>query len=190
MSRAVRSGAAAPGSVLTRVEHAGPRRGPTAQRPARRRASAAYDRRVIVIASEFNRPITHELLRGASGALRSAGIPTRNIEVFWVPGAFELPAVAARAARRSPRPDAIIALGALIRGQTAQYEVIANAVASGLSQLAVSEVLPVTFGLIVAETLAQAKARAGGALGNRGAEAAHAAVAVLRLFDRLEPEPS
>jgi 6,7-dimethyl-8-ribityllumazine synthase len=98
---------------------------------------------------------------------------------------FELPVVAARIARSRPRPHAIIALGALIRGQTPQYEVIAHAVAQGLVQVAVSTSIPVTFGVIVATTLAQAKARAGGPMGNRGEEAAMAALAVLRLFDGL-----
>ena len=86
-------------------------------------------------------------------------------------------------AKARRRPDAIIALGALIRGQTLQYDVIAHAVAQGLLQVAVTHRIPVTFGVIVATSVAQARARAGGRLGNRGAEAALAAVDVLQLFE-------
>ena len=117
--------------------------------------------------------------------MRRAGASSADIRLLWVPGAFELPVAAARIAKSRPRPDAVIALGALIRGQTPQYEVIAHAVAQGLSQVAVTAAIPVTFGVIVASTLAQAKARAGGAMGNSGEEAALAALAVLRIFERI-----
>jgi 6,7-dimethyl-8-ribityllumazine synthase len=104
--------------------------------------------------------------------------------LVWVPGSFELPVAAARLAAASPRPDAIIALGTLIRGETPQYDAIAHAVANGLTHVAVSTGVPVGFGVVVAETLAQARARAGGRLGNRGEEAALAALDLLHLFDR------
>ena len=146
---------------------------------------SAKGRRFVIVASQFHPAIARALVRGATGALRRAGASSRQIRLLWVPGAFELPVVAARATRIRPRPDAIIALGALIRGQTPQYEVLAHAVAQGLSQVAVSARLPVTFGLIVAKTLTQARARAGGSMGNRGAEAAMAAVATLQLLKRL-----
>ena len=83
--------------------------------------------------------------------------------------------------KRRPRPDAILALGALIRGETPQYEVLAHAVAHGLTQVSVNSGIPVTFGVIVAENVAQARARAGGAHGNRGEEAALAALAMMDL---------
>jgi 6,7-dimethyl-8-ribityllumazine synthase len=163
-------------------------------------------KRFVLIASQFHPPISRALVHGAVDVLRRAGAASSAIDLLWVPGAFELSVVAARVAHRQPRPHAIIALGALIRGQTAQYEVLAHAVAQGLSQVSVTERIPVSFGLIVADTMAQAKARAGlpaprsarrshgrhrgkarqagGSMGNRGAEAALAALAVLRLFDR------
>ena len=94
--------------------------------------------------------------------------------------------MAARLAAAQPPPDAIIAVGCLIRGETPQYEVIAHAVADGLSHVSVTSGVPVTFGIIVAETVAQAQARAGGRVGNRGVEAALAALAVLRLLHRVE----
>ena len=139
----------------------------------------------MLIASQFNQPITRALIRGAADVLHRSGVPNRNIRLLWVPGAFELPVVAARVAASRPRPHAIIAVGALIRGETSQYEVIAHAVAQGLSQVSVTAGMPVTFGIVVAATLAQARARAGGSAGNRGAEAAAAALAVLRLFETL-----
>ncbi len=146
---------------------------------------SAKGKRFVIIASQFNRPITVALVRGATGILHRAGVLRRDIHLWWVPGAFELPVVAAQAARSRPRPHAIIAVGALIRGETPQYEILAHAVAEGLTRVAVNERLPVTFGIVVATTAAQAKARAGGSMGNRGAEAALAALAVLHLFDTL-----
>ena len=139
----------------------------------------AKGRHFTVIASQFNPTLTHALVKGAVNTLRKAGAAPSNIEIVWVAGAFELPVMAARAVKAYPRPDAVVALGALVRGETAQYAVIAHAVSQGLMQVSVASAIPVTFGVIVAETLAQAKARAGGNLGNRGSEAAEAALSVL-----------
>ena len=152
--------------------------------------------RFVIIASRFNRVVTSRLVDGARGVLLKAGVSPRAIDILWVPGAFELPVVAAHLARPGsragrvgargrPAPDAIIAVGTLIRGETSQYEILANAVAQGLSQVAVTTGIPVTFGVIVADSAAQVRARAGGRMGNRGAEAAMAAVEVLRLFETL-----
>ena len=144
--------------------------------------AAARGRRFVLLASQFNRPIALALVRGATDVLRRSGAVSSAIRVVWVPGAFELPVAAARAVKRHPRPDAVLALGALIRGETPQYLVIAHAVAQGLTQVAVMSGIPVMFGVIVAETAAQAKARSGGAKGNRGEEAALAALAMLKSF--------
>ena len=157
-------------------------------RPSPRSRSAhggrdARGKQFVLIASQFHASISRSLIRGATSVLRRAGASSHDIRLLWVPGAFELPVVAARAARSRPRPDAIIALGALIRGETPQYEVLAHAVAHGLSHVAVTTRIPVTFGVIVAATLAQAAARAGGSMGNRGEEAARAALDVLRLCE-------
>jgi len=142
-------------------------------------------KRFVLVASSCNPTITRGLVREATSVLRRHGVFQADIQVLWVPGAFELPVVAARVAAAQPHPDAVIALGALIRGETPQYEVIAHAVAQGLEQVAVTASIPVTFGVVVAATLAQAKARSGRTQHNRGAEAALAAIAVLRMFDRL-----
>lgn len=156
------------------------------RRPRRSRPSGiARGKRFVILAAEFNRPLTDALVRGALRALERHGAAAARIRTVWVPGAFELPVVAARAVKARPRPDAVIALGVLIRGETAQYEVIAHAVAQGLGQVSVTTGVPVTFGVIVAETPAQARARAGGPRGNRGEDAALAALSVLQLFHRL-----
>lgn len=140
----------------------------------------------MLIASQFHSSIVRALVRGATGVLRRQGAASSQIRLLWAPGAFELPVIAARVARTRPRPHAIIALGTLIRGETLQYEVLAHAVAQGLSQVAVDTQIPVTFGIVVATTRAQAEARSGGALRNRGEEAAMAALATLRLFERIQ----
>ena len=144
---------------------------------------AKSPRRFVILASEFNPSITRALVSGATDVLRRHGVPARCVRLIWVPGAFELPVVAARIAASRPRPSAIIAVGTILRGETPQYEVLAHAVAQGLAQVAVSSRIPVTFGIVVATTMAQAKARAGGSMGNRGKDAALAALAVLRLFN-------
>jgi len=165
---------AAPGSSLRR------RRVPSSAVNGRWRT-----RRFAIIASQFNASISEALVQGAAETLRRAGVPHRNVRLLWVPGAFELPVVATRLAESRRAPDAIIAVGALIRGATPQYEVLAHAVAQGLSQVSVKTGVPVTFGIIVATTVAQARARAGGAMGHRGSEAARAALDVLQLFEKL-----
>jgi 6,7-dimethyl-8-ribityllumazine synthase len=151
-------------------------------------APSARGKTFVLVASAFYPSISRALIAGATRTLRAAGASAAAIDVLWAPGCFELPVLARRAAARRPAPDAIIALGALIRGQTAQYEVIANAAAQGLVQLSVATGIPVTFGVIVAETPAQALARAGlgkRPAGHRGEEAAAAALNLLGQFARL-----
>jgi 6,7-dimethyl-8-ribityllumazine synthase len=142
-------------------------------------------KRFAIIASRFNSSLTRALVAGAADTLRRAGVSDRRIRVVWVPGAFELPVIARQLAGKHPRPSAIIAVGALIRGETTQHEVIANAAAQGLASVSVDTGIPVTFGVIVAETPAQAAARAGGSAGHRGREAAQAALAVLECIEQL-----
>ncbi len=158
----------------------------SAARPPLGTRSVWRDRHFVIVASQFHVSIAKALVQGAVDVLRRAGVSSTGIRLLWVPGAFEIPVVAARAAEAHPRPHAIIALGALIRGETVQYEVLAHAVTGGLTALSVSTGIPVTNGIIVSNTLAQARARAGGPMGNRGAEAATAAVSLLQLFDALK----
>lgn len=155
------------------------------------RSRARCPWRIALIASAFYPPLSRALVRGATDVLIQAGVARSQLQVVWAPGAFELPLVAQRLLRRHPRPDAVVALGALIRGDTPQYEVIAHAVAAGLMRVSLTTGVPVTFGVIVATSMAQAKARAGarpgsrkgragGSHSHRGAEAARAALDVLQ----------
>ena len=148
------------------------------------RSGATRRARIALIASRFNPQITESLVQGAREALAEHGVAASNVSVTWVPGAFELP-VAAACVAASARPEAIVALGCLIKGQTAQYLAIAQAVAHGLVQVSLETKIPVTFGVIVAESMALAKARAGGSVGNRGREAALAAVAMVDVTGTL-----
>jgi 6,7-dimethyl-8-ribityllumazine synthase len=142
-------------------------------------------RRVAVLASRFNEEIVRRLVDGALGALVGQGADLDDVDVIWVPGAWELP-VAARYLLESERYDAIVAVGAVIRGETAHFDYIAGETARGLQQLTLDFGVPVTFGVLTTDTEEQAAARAGGAHGNKGADAALAALEMAELFDRLD----
>jgi len=138
----------------------------------------------VLVASQFNSGVTSALVEGARAELRRHGVRAGQIRTIWVPGAFELPVAAASAATRL-RPHAIIALGCVLKGETPQYAAIGQAAASGLAQVSVETQIPVTFGVIIADSLAQAKARVGGRVGHRGREAALAAVAMVNVLESL-----
>src|SRR5215467_4172164 len=140
--------------------------------------------RVLVLRSTFNAEVVDGLLAGARAALLAMGAGERSVTVCDVPGAFELP-LAASVAARSGRFDAIVALGAVIRGETDHYEHIAREAASGLAAVARETGVPVGFGVLTVTEEAQARARSAPGPGNKGAEAARAAVATARLVARL-----
>lgn len=140
----------------------------------------ATRRSVVIVASRFHAAVTQALAAGAVEALRDAGIAPARIRTQWVAGAFELPVAAAVIAAQA-RPDAIVALGCLIQGQTPQYAAIGGAVAQGLMSVAVQTKIPIGFGVIIADSMSQARQRAGGVFGNRGREAAEAVLEVLAL---------
>lgn len=131
--------------------------------------------RVAIAVSRFNEHITRRLLAGARDALRRCGVDDDAVAVAWAPGAFDLP-VLAQACARSGRYDAVICLGCVIRGDTAHDRYIALGAAVGLGRVALDAQLPVTFGVLTTDTLAQAEERSGGAHGNKGEDAALAAV--------------
>ncbi len=141
-------------------------------------------RRVAVIVSRFNEEVTTRLLEGARDALRRHRLPDSHVDVVWVPGAFELP-VAAEAAAASERYDVIVALGCVIRGETPHFEYVAGEAARGLGNVALAHRIAVGFGVLTTETLEQALARAGGPAGNKGVEAAEAALQTADALDRL-----
>ena len=142
-----------------------------------------------VIVSRFNDFIVKELLSGALDAIKRHGGDLGAVDVVWVPGSYEVPLAAKRLAL-SGRYDAVIALGAVIRGATAHFEYVAGGVASGLSAVALETNLPVIFGVITTETIEQAIERAGTKAGNKGFEAAEAAIEMASLMQRLEDRGS
>lgn len=142
-------------------------------------------RRIAVLVSRFNEAITERLERGATDALLRAGVAEADLDVIHVPGAWELPA-AARAALATERYDALVALGAVIRGETPHFNYVAFAVAEGLAAAGADYDVPIGFGLLTCDTLAQAEARAGGTHGNKGADAGLAALEMVDLMARLD----
>lgn len=144
----------------------------------------AGDLRFTIVASRFNDAIVERLIDGALRALGKCGATAAQVELVRVPGAFDLPAVARRVAD-SGRADAIIALGAVIRGETAHFDYVAGECASGLARIADETGVAVAFGVLTTETEEQAADRAGGEEGNRGADAAQAAIRLARLLRKL-----
>jgi 6,7-dimethyl-8-ribityllumazine synthase len=140
--------------------------------------------RLGLLRSAFNAPVVDGLVAGARGALLASGVREDALEVVTVPGAFELPA-AALAAARSGRFDALVALGAVIRGETDHYEHIAREAAAGLSRVPLDTGVPVGFGVLTCESEGQAEARAAEGEGNKGAEAARAALAMVHVLRGL-----
>ncbi len=137
--------------------------------------------RIAIVAGRFNDHVTKPLLEGALGTLRDLGLD--DVAVYWVPGAFEIPLVAQRLA---PACDAVVCLGAVIRGDTPHFEYVAGAAASGLMNVSVQTGVPVIFGILTTDTMEQALARAGGNVGNKGWEAALAVLEMIDLGSRLE----
>jgi 6,7-dimethyl-8-ribityllumazine synthase len=142
------------------------------------------DLRVAIVAARFNAHIVDALVDGAKSALAAHGLAAEQRPVYRVPGAWELPAVAAMLSRDG-RIDAVVALGCVIRGETSHYDVIVNESARGLMQVSVQSGMPVGNGVLACENEAQAHARAGGKEGNKGAEAALAALELAALARTL-----
>lgn len=146
---------------------------------------AGAGRRIAVCVSRFNEEITTKLLDGAVECLVRHGVKFEDIDVVWVPGAWELPAAAERLVA-SGRYDALVAVGAVIRGETPHFDYVAGAAATGLAAVQRDYGVPVGFGVITTNDDAQAEARAGGAHGNKGWDAALAALEMADLFAGLD----
>jgi len=142
------------------------------------------NRHVAIVVSRFNESVTMRLLEGAIDALERHGGNRADIDVMWVPGAWELPA-GARALLATERYDAIVALGAVIRGETPHFDFVAGEASRGLAAASAEFDVTIGFGLLTTDTLEQADARAGGVHGNKGWDAALAAVEMVALFERL-----
>jgi 6,7-dimethyl-8-ribityllumazine synthase len=145
----------------------------------------ARDLRFAVVASRFNEMIVESLIRGAVDALLRHGAGEERIELVRVPGAFDLPFVAGRLAA-SRRYDAIVALGAVIRGATPHFDLVAGQCAAGLARVAEQSGVPVAFGVLTTDTIEQAIERAGTKAGNKGADAALAAIELANLLRRVD----
>ena len=142
-------------------------------------------RRFAVLASRFNESIVQKLVDGAMDALVRHGARSDDVDLVWVPGAWELP-FAARRLLASERYDAIVALGAVIRGDTPHFDYVAGEASRGLARAGAEFELPIAFGVLTCDDMAQAEARAGGEHGNKGWDAALAAMEMADLFDRLD----
>jgi 6,7-dimethyl-8-ribityllumazine synthase len=158
--------------------------------PQRRASSPGFTaegpRRFAIVAARFNEAISERLVAGARDAFAAAKIPSEDVEVHWVPGSFELPQAASRLAARGGYAG-IVCVGCIIRGETPHFDFIAAEAAAGIREVGVRTGVPTTFGVITALNEAQARARAGGAVGNRGAEAAEAAIEMAAFAARRGP---
>lgn len=140
--------------------------------------------RVAIVVSRWNDIITQRLLDGALDGLARHGVDTETVDIAWVPGSFELPVVAKKFAA-SKRYDAVIALGCVIRGSTSHYDHVTAGVTSGIAQIGLQTGVPCIFGLVTTETIEQAIERAGSKMGNKGFEAATAAIEMATLMQQI-----
>ncbi len=141
--------------------------------------------RFAVVAARFNALVTESLLAGCRDALARHGVPDDHVDVAWVPGSFEIPLVARKLAA-SGRYAAVICLGCVIRGETAHFDHVASQAAAGVMQAACSTGIPVIFGILTTDSVEQALNRAGLKAGNKGADAAMAAIEMANLVSRLD----
>jgi 6,7-dimethyl-8-ribityllumazine synthase len=142
-------------------------------------------RRVAVVVSRFNEAVTRALVDGALDALVRHGVSFEDIDIIWVPGAWELP-LAARHAMASDQYEAIVALGAVIRGDTPHFDFVAGEASRGLADASRDSEIPLGFGLLTCDTMEQAMARCGGEHGNKGWDAALAALEMADLMSQLD----
>lgn len=140
--------------------------------------------KVGIVAARFNEIVVSKLLGGAVDGLVRHNVKEENITAAWVPGAFELPTVAKKMAE-SGKYDAVICLGAVIRGQTSHYELVCNEAAKGIAQISMQTGVPTMFGVITTENIEQAIARAGSKVGNKGYDCALSAIEMVNLIDQM-----
>lgn len=140
--------------------------------------------KIAIVASRFNEFITKELIGGAEDALVRHNVDTKNIDVYRVSGAFEIPSVCKKIAE-SKKYDAVITLGAVIRGSTPHFDYVAAEVSKGVATVAMQYNIPVIFGVLTTDTIEQAVERAGTKAGNKGSDAAMAALEMINLYKGL-----
>jgi 6,7-dimethyl-8-ribityllumazine synthase len=142
---------------------------------------------IAIVVSRFNDLITRQLLVGAQDGLRRLGVEAEQVDVAWVPGSFEIPLVARKLAE-SGRYQAVVCLGAVIRGETPHFEYVASQVSSGIARAGLDTGVPVIFGIITADSLEEALDRAGGKMGNKGCDAAVSAIEMANLMRGMAGE--
>lgn len=141
--------------------------------------------RLGIVAARFNETVVRTLVNGAIDVARRAGVADDAVELAWVPGAFEIP-VAAAALATSGRVDAVLCLGAVIRGDTPHFDYVAGQAAAGVAKVGLDTGVPMIFGVLTTDTAEQAEARAGGKAGNKGADAALAAIETVNVLRSLK----
>ena len=146
---------------------------------------AGAGRRVVIVAARFNSTVTEKLVEGAMDACIRHGVAFADVDVLWVPGAWELPIAVAKALQ-TERYDACVAIGAVVRGETPHFDYVAGEASRGLALLQGEFGVPIGFGLLTTDTMEQATARAGGVHGNKGWDATLAALEMADLFGRLD----
>ena len=149
------------------------------------RKLVAQNMKVAIVAARFNEFITSKLIGGAMDGLTRHGVAEEDIYLAWVPGAFEIPLVASKLAK-SGKYDAVICLGAVIRGSTSHYDLVCNEVAKGIAQVSLASEIPVLFGVVTTDTIEQAIERAGTKAGNKGYDCALGAVEMVNLIREIE----
>lgn len=141
--------------------------------------------RIGIVAARFNEFITSKLLSGAMDALVRHDVPEESIDVAWVPGAFEIPLIASKMAK-SGKYDAVICLGAVIRGSTSHYDYVCSEVSKGIAAVSLASEIPVMFGVVTTENIEQAIERAGTKAGNKGYDCALGAIEMVNLIREIE----
>ena len=144
----------------------------------------AQDMKVGIVASRFNEFITSKLLGGAVDGLVRHGVKEEDITTAWVPGAFEIPLIAGKMAK-SGKYDAVICVGAVIRGATSHYDYVCNEVSKGIAQVSLHSDIPVLFGVVTTDTIEQAIERAGTKAGNKGYDCALSAIEMVNLIQQI-----
>jgi 6,7-dimethyl-8-ribityllumazine synthase len=142
-------------------------------------------KKVAIVASRFNDFITARLMEGAMDALNRHGVADKDIAIYKVPGAFEIPSVAARLATSATNTDGIICLGAVIRGSTPHFDYVASEVSKGVAYVGLNAKIPVIFGVLTTDTIEQAIERAGTKSGNKGFDAAMALLEMMDLYSQI-----
>ena len=144
----------------------------------------AQGKKFAIVASRFNEFIVNKLVSGAKDAFIRHGVNDDDISLVWVPGAFEIP-LAAKKLANSGKFDAVVCVGAVIRGATSHYDYVCNEVSKGIASVGLSSGIPVIFGIVTTENIEQAIERAGTKAGNKGFDAAVSAIEMVNLFDNI-----